>query len=137
MTRRQSPQWQALRRDVPTFIASAAVYLASVCVIVAFLGLVETSASSPMGQPLFWVLAVPLTIWALALGGYGPRAVAILRSLMIVDAPAVLVILALAYVRGGADRTLFVVTTILTIALTAAGVWFYSQSVLRRDGPLR
>ncbi len=135
--RRQSPEWQKLRGDAPTFVASAAVYLASATVIVALLGLVAPATGLPMSQPLFWVLAIPLTFWALSLGSYGPVSVAILRGLMIADAPAALIILGCAYAKSSASIGLFAGAAVLTILLIAVAVWFYSRSVLRSQGPFR
>jgi len=135
--RRQPPEWQRLRTDVPTFIASACVYLASVCVIVALLGLVAPDTGFPMGQPLFWVLAVPLTFWAVSLGSYGPVSVAVFCSLMIADAPASLIILGLAFAKGVSGIGLFVGAAVATVILVGAAAFFYGRSVLRAQGPFR
>jgi hypothetical protein len=135
--RRQSPEWRKLRNDVPTFVASVCVYLASVCVIVALLGLVAPNTGFPMGQPLFWVLAVPLTFWAVALGSYGPVSVAIFRGLMIADVPAILFILGLAFAKGAGGIELFVGAAGFTLVLVGVAALFYTKSALRVQGPSR
>ncbi len=90
-----------------------------------------------MGQPLFWVLAVPLTFWAVALGSYGPVSVAIFRGLMIADVPAILFILGLAFAKGAGGIELFVGAAGFTLVLVGVAALFYTKSALRVQGPSR
>lgn len=135
--RGRSAKWQVLRRDVPTFLASGAVYLASVSVVVALLGLFSAGSSSLFSQSLFWSLAVPLTFWALALGNYGPRAVTILLVLLIADTPLAAAILAAAIYSGVQPLALFVLSTAITCCLILGGAIAYRRSALARLGPFR
>lgn len=135
LARRLSPEWQTLRRDVPTFVASAAIYLASLCLVLALQGLASPANSFPLGQPIFWVLAIPLTLWAVALGDYGSRAVAILLTLMIVDGPATLLILVVACFLDANDLLLFITTAFGAVVFSLLGFWCYRRSALKRQGP--
>lgn len=138
LARRHSPEWQLLRSDVPTFITSAATYVATLCIAVAAIGLIDPDPTPfPQGRLLFWVLMLPLTIWALALRDYGPRSVAVLRVLMVADSPIALALLALAYATGADSLHLFVIVAIGAIVLSAIAAWYYRRSVLRRQGPFR
>jgi hypothetical protein len=136
-TYRKSTEWQALRRDWPTFIASGAVYLASVCTIVAAIGLLDPAGAFPLERPLFWGFAVPLTVWAWALADYGPRAVAIFRILLIADVPVSFITLGYAYARGAHNLSLFLVTTIATAVLVLVGTLLYNRSLLKKYGAAR
>ena len=99
--------------------------------------MVAPDTGFPMGQPLFWVLAVPLTFWAVALGSYGPVSVAIFRGLMIADVPVILIILGCAFAKGAGGVGLFVGAAVVTILLVGIAAFFYSKSALREQGPFR
>lgn len=138
MARNQSPEWQVLRRDKPTFIASATVYLATLCIFLQLAGLAGAIyGPPPFLHPLFWILGIPLTVWALALGDYGPRSVAVFRVLMIADGPVALALLAAAYVARADILPPYIITAVAAVVLCMVGCWFYRRSALRRQGPFR
>lgn len=135
--RHDSPEWQILRRDKATFVATLAVYLESLCVVVALLMLTDHSTIFPQGSLVFWVLAVPLTGWALWMGSYGAAAVMVFRVLMVVD-PFVSAIALVIAVRTRAPGTdLFGVAFGATIVMGIVAWAAYRRSVLRRVGAMR
>jgi len=135
--RHDSPEWQILRRDKATFVATLAVYLESLCVVVALLMLTDHSTIFPQGSLVFWVLAVPLTGWALWMGSYGAAAVMVFRVLMVVD-PFVSAVAFVIAVRTRAPGTdLFGVAFGATIVMGIVAWAAYRRSVLRRVGAMR
>lgn len=136
-SRRDSPEWQLLRRDKATFIATLAVYLESVCVVVALLSLTDRSVVFPQGASVFWVLAVPLTVWALWMGSYGAGAVMVFRVLMVVDPVIAAVALVVAGRTGATGIGLFVAAVGGSVVLGLVGWLAYRRSVLWRTGAMR
>ncbi|MDD2877118.1 MAG: hypothetical protein PHT60_05940 [Acidiphilium sp.] len=135
--RLNSPEWQVLRRDKATFVATLAVYLESLCVVVALSMLTDHSAVFPQGAPVFWVLGVPLTVWALWMGSYGAAAVMVFRVLMVADPIVAAGALIVAVRVGAAGIGLFGATVGVTIILGAVGWLAYRRSALRRMGPMQ
>ena len=98
--------------------------------VVALLMLTDHSAVFPQGAPIFWVLAVPLTVWAVGMASYGAAAVMVFRVLMLVDAVVA--------VRLGAPGVgLFAAAVGGSVGLGVVGWLAYRRSVLWRIGPMR
>lgn len=136
LQRLSSPDWQLLRRDKATFIATLAVYVESLCVVVALLMLTDHSAVFPQGAPIFWVLAVPLTVWAVWMASYGAAAVMVFRVLMLVDPVVAAVALVVAVRLGAPGIGLFAAAVGGSVGLGGVGWLAYRRTVLWRIGPM-
>lgn len=128
--RNGSPEWERLRRDVPTFICSAAVYLASLALCLMLLGLTPPNPF-PQAQPLFWIVAIPLTFWASALRNYGKVPVLILKTLMVLDIPIGVLLVITAYMVQAAEFQLFILALAVVVLMCLVAFFSYQKSFLK------
>ncbi|WP_139334194.1 MULTISPECIES: hypothetical protein [Acidiphilium] len=136
VSRRDSAEWLRLRSDKAIFAASVSVYLESLCLVVALLMLTDHGSVLVQGAPVVWVLAVPLTVWAVWMASYGAAAVMVFRVLMLVDPVVAAVALVVAVRLGAPGVGLFAAAVGGSVGLGGVGWLAYRRTVLWRIGPM-
>lgn len=135
--RKNSPYWQVLRKDLPSALAIYLVLLATIFMGVAFLGLLNFDTIYPYFSPSFWVLAIVAYIWWNYLAKYRPLSVVIFKVMMMAIIPVMIAATVTAYAMGVKDMTSLYFLTSLCSAFNIIAIFFYSKSVLRKQGPFR
>lgn len=137
MIRRDQAYWQRLRKDLPSNVAAG---LAAIAVLAATLSVVGTGVSGShfraRGNPLYWILMLPMMWWVSGLTTFAPRYVRSLK-LALGLACAASVVSAIVSMPDGATFTVQTAACVVTIVAAGASLLVYRRSLVRREGPAR
>lgn len=137
MPRNDMKYWSRLRKDTPSSWAAGLAFVALLAATLSVMDLTVYGASAESrGNPLYWLLMVPVVWWTSELAGFEPRAV---RMLGVVTwlAPAIaLTCLLIVFLQQEAWLTALVLAS-MSIVAAVGSRRFYARSLLRREGPSR
>lgn len=136
MTRQDQVYWQRLRKDRRSNWAAGFAGAATIAATVSLIGLlVEGSQYQARGNPLYWVLMLPVVWWLSGLGGFEPRAVRWWKPVLLLS--VIIAAIALVLAVGRADWAPEAVGFAITLLSAATSLSLLRGSLVAREGPAR
>lgn len=129
MTDKSRP-YDHLKRDVPTTIALLAAVAASAMPVLSLTFiLVPHGYTASRGNPLYWLIMLPVVYWVWAAMAFDPWAIRMI-ALILVLAPIVDGLIALFSGMSGGDLTALWVLAALSLVLSIVGIVALSRTPL-------
>ena len=121
-------QYDYLKRDVPTTVALlAGLAAAAMPVLAATYIMVPHGYVASRGNPLYWLIMLPVVYWAWGIMSFDPWAVRLLAPLLLI-APITDVLIAVFSGMSGGDQTALWVLASLSIIFSVGGLIALSRT---------
>ncbi|MFD1949512.1 hypothetical protein ACFSGX_01865 [Sphingomonas arantia] len=137
MARRDNEYWQVLRKDKRSNIAAS---LGLIAALFSTMSVVGTAVPGPLpearGNPLYWLLMLPMVYWVTELTSFTPRSVRMWTPALVVACVASAVA-AVVVARDEPGWTVQGGLCVVTVLASIASRWLYRGSLLDREGPAR
>jgi hypothetical protein len=138
LIRRQTPEWRALHRDIPTAVALLTVIAAGIINAVALFGLFQRPPiSTPHASPIFWLILILFIWWVPSFTEYRPRPIKRVKIMAVVNIPASVILTSAALETNHPSMSLYYGASGLVVVLTIVSYIAYGRSVLKKTGPWR
>lgn len=137
MIHKDPAYWQRLRKDrrsnIAGVLAAVAVLTGTVSVTMT---LVNGSQYEARGNPLYWVLLLPMAWWVSGLSTFESRYVRSWKPVLAIACLAAAASLAIDMQRDE-DWTVSAVSVAITVISAVASLVVYTGSLVAREGPAR
>jgi hypothetical protein len=137
MRRRDDAYWQRLRKDRRSNAAAIGAAIAALAATMTVISVtVQGGVTESRGNPLYWLLMLPMAWWVNGLTSFEPRAVRLWKPALAVASGTSVVAAALA-MRSAGTWTGQTVACAVTLGATAASLILLRGSLVEREGPAR
>ncbi len=137
MPRRDPAYWQRLRRDRRSNIAAGLGVLAALAATLSVVALaVPGPQSVARGNPLYWLLMLPMAWWGSGLARFEARPVRWWKPVLALSCLLSCGTLAMVLARGE-DSTAQAIACGVTLLAAGASLWLLRGSLVALEGPAR
>jgi hypothetical protein len=121
-----------LRQDRAANIGVLAAFMAALPSALAWMGLLlPLDRAADRGNPVYWLIMLPVVFWTVAAGSFAPWALRLLRPVLLLAPLLAALALAIAFGRGDSP-TPWLVALAVSVAAALIGWRAYGRSLLTR-----